>query len=233
MITEDSVYITVVGNIDFDETEDLINSLFTFKEVNKERILVDSETTNRTEVLEVIEQGTVNQSKLVVGYRTNVLYGDADYYPILVFNALFGGTSDSILFTRIREEMGKVYFINSSYDPYKGVMFIYSGINKEDYNDVINGIDNVLEDIINSNYNDELLETTKTIIKNSINSSLDSTYSLISRYFKSNLFNKTFDLAKVIKKIDDVSVKDLSLVAKKLQKDTIFFLKDENNNEKI
>lgn len=233
MIAEDSVYITIVGNIDFDSTEEMIKSLFTFSNENKERVLIDTETSHKNKLLEIIEQGTINQSKLVIGYRTNIRYADKDYYPMLVFNALFGGSSDSLLFSRIREEMGKVYFINTAYDPYKGVLLVYSGINKLDYTDVLEAIDNVLETLCSADYPEELLERTKTVIKNSVNSSLDSTYSLIGRYYKASLFDKVFDLEEVINNIEKVSVEDISLVAKELKKDTIFFLKDDGNNEKV
>jgi len=111
---------------------------------------------------EIIEESDVNQSKLIIGYRTNTYYKDADYYPALIFNAIFGGTSESLLFNKIREEMGKVYFISTSYDPDKGVLFIYSGISSKDYEEVATAIDKILTDIINQDYSDKLLETIKT-----------------------------------------------------------------------
>lgn len=232
MINSDNVYITVVGNIEFDKTKEIINNNMSFNKAMRERVLTDRDKPSNDTFTEIIEQGDVNQSKLVIGYRTNTYYREKDYYQALVFNALFGGTSESLLFNKIREEMGKVYFISTNYDPDKGVLFIYSGIASNDYEVVIESIDNVLQDIINMNYSDKLLETIKTVYKNSIISSLDSTYSLISRYFRTSLFNTNFDQEEIIKKLVSVTKEDISLVAKKLKKDTVFLLKD-NNNEKI
>ncbi|MFK5883809.1 MAG: pitrilysin family protein [Candidatus Izemoplasma sp.] len=231
MISTNQVYITVVGNIDFAKTEDLINSVYKFNQSYLSLTLRDTDQPQIQNFNEIIEESDVNQSKLIIGYRTNTYYKDADYYPALIFNAIFGGTSESLLFNKIREEMGKVYFISTSYDPDKGVLFIYSGISSKDYEEVATAIDKILTDIINQDYSDKLLETIKTVYKNNVISSLDSTYSLIGRYFRTNLFDIDFNQEDVINKLLSVTKEEISLVAKKLTKDTVFLLKDDNHEK--
>ena len=174
MIENDLITISVIGDIDFDEVEQLIKTTFTFKDRLYEPTLIDTETKNINKITKVSKTIDVNQAKLVMGYRNGTHYLSEDYYKTLVFNVLFGASSESMLFKEIREEKGLVYFINSSYDPYKGVMFITAGINAKDYNDVLNTTELIINNIIEMNYSDDLLSTAKTIINNRLIESLDS-----------------------------------------------------------
>ena len=55
--------------------------------------------------------------------------------------------------------------------------------------------------------------------------------SLIGRYFRTNLFDIDFNQDEIINKLMNVTKEEISLVAKKLTKDTVFLLKDDNNEE--
>ena len=65
-------------------------------------------------------------------------------------NQVIAGARGTIL--EIREEKGLVYFINSSYDPFKGVVFVTAGINAKDFEDVLKTTKNIIDNIIKMNY---------------------------------------------------------------------------------
>ncbi len=229
MINNDLITITVVGDIDEDYVKNTIADTFDFAKRTITPKLIDYETKEIKNVVEVIKKIDVQQAKLVIGYRLPVYFLSEDYYSATLFNSIFGGSSESMLFKEIREEEGLVYFINSGYDPYKGVLFITSGINKLDYEKVLKTIDEIIEKIINSNYDDSALETTKTMSVNNLIESLDSNYSLAARINRSSLFNKEIVIDDIIKNINSVTKEMISNVAKKLIKDTVYLLRDDKN----
>jgi predicted Zn-dependent peptidase len=229
MIHNDLVTISVIGDIDFDEVEKQIEDTFDFKERTYIPILLDTETKSFSEVTKTTKIIDVNQAKLVVGYRNEIHYLSEDYYKALVFNVLFGASSESMLFKEIREEKGLVYFINTSYDPYKGVVFITAGINPKDYNNVLDTTEKIISNIIEMNYDDDLLTTAKTIINNRLIESLDSNGGLLSRLFRNSLFHNEFNIELTKQEIFKVTKNDVSDMAKKLKLDTIYLLRGDKD----
>lgn len=146
-----------------------------------------------------------------------------------MFNTLFGGTGESLLFKEIRDNLGLVYFISSSYDPYKGVLFIVSGINKTDYSVVLETINNIIQKIIDQDYSDEFLNITKTMQINGYIESLDSNIGLAARVSRDSLFHDKFDIDEVISRINSVTKDDITRAAKSLRKDTIYLLRDDKD----
>lgn len=229
MINEDLVIITIVGDIDFDKTQKLVKDIFEFNGNAYLPILLDTQTKFVEEVTTVCETIDVNQAKLVIGYRNVPFYLADDYFETLLFNNIFGASSESMLFQEIREEKGLVYFINSSYDPYKGVMFVMSGINQDDFDDVNKTVDEVLEKIIKGDFAEELLSVAKTIIINRLIESLDNGHAILTRFHRNSLFGLEFDIEDMIGQIKHVSKNDISEVAAKLVKDTVYLLRGEAN----
>lgn len=231
MIQNDLVIFTIVGDIDFDQTEALIEEIFPFTGKEYLPVLLDTQEKEIAHVQEVFEAIDVNQAKVIVGYRGLPRYLDDDYYPAIVFNNLFGSNSESMLFKEIREEKGLVYFIGSGYDPYKGVLFVSSGINGDDYQDVMTTIDAVLEKIIQKDITQEELEISKNIIINNLIESLDSAYAIMTRFQRNCLFGIDFNIEKMIESIQKVTIPEVAAIAQNLKKDTTYCLRGDKNDK--
>ncbi len=229
MLDKDLITFTVIGDIDFDEVEKAINDHFKFKERELDLVLIDTYTKEFAKVTEVIEKIDVNQAKLVIGYRLDTFYHTEDYLGAIIFNTLFGGSGESFLSKEIRENLGLVYFISSSYDPYKGVLFVVSGINKLDYPKVLETIEQIITKIIDQDYSDEAFEISKIIQINSLIESLDSSIGIGARINRDSMFHDKFDPKGLIKKLNKITKDDISVIAKKLRQDTIFLLKDDKD----
>ncbi|MCK5388303.1 MAG: insulinase family protein [Candidatus Izimaplasma sp.] len=229
MIDNDTIIINVLGDIDFDIVEKSISEHFSFKERTYIPVLIDKSTKDFTKVTEIINKIDVNQAKLVIGYRIDAYYHTENYLGAIMFNTLFGGTGESLLFKEIRDNLGLVYFISSSYDPYKGVLFIVSGINKTDYSVVLETINNIIQKIIDQDYSDEFLNITKTMQINGYIESLDSNIGLAARVSRDSLFHDKFDIDEVISRINSVTKDDITRAAKSLRKDTIYLLRDDKD----
>lgn len=230
MINNDLITISVIGDIDFDEVEKVLDNTLKFSDREYNPVLLDKETKKIEKVNKVEKVIDVNQAKLVVGYRNETFYLSDNYYKTLVFNVLFGASSESMLFNEIREEKGLVYFINSSYDPYKGVVFVTSGIKSSDYEEVLETTDNIVSKIISMDYSDELISTAKSIIVNRLIEGLDSNFGLLSRVFRNSLFGLDFDIESIKKQIEKVTKKEISDMAKNLKLDTIYLLRGDKDD---
>ena len=231
MLLNDQVNISIVGNFDIDNTLELVNKHLYFDERDINLEFIDSETKEITKenTKTIIQE--VTQSKVAIGYRFNVRYLDKQYYPAIIFNALLGGTSDSLLHQKIREELGLVYFVGSSYSIFKGAMFIHLGLNQSEYDNAIKEIDKVITSVIEGDFDLERVEIAKKSILSDIIESYDSNYSLVKKIESQTLFNRDVPLEKVKEMIENVKLDDIKEVAKLLIKDTTVLLRGQSNEE--
>ena len=111
-LSEDELDLYIVGDINSEEVTKTAEKLLAFtdrspKTIDRERLQ------NKGNVKEIKEPQDVKQGKLNIGYRTNVFYGDKDYYALQVFNGIFGGFSHSKLFINVREKESLAYYVAS------------------------------------------------------------------------------------------------------------------------
>ena len=82
-------------------------------------------------VLRAEQEMPLCQGKLAIGYRTDVTAGHPLSAAMSTLNEIFGGSPASKLFLNVREKRSLCYHCSSSFDPYKGAIFVESGIRVE------------------------------------------------------------------------------------------------------
>jgi len=229
MIKNDKITVSIVGDVNVENTVAIINKHLPFENRSKKIDLFEQNNKEITTVKEEIIVQDVQQAKLAMGYRFDVRYLDDDYYPAIVFNSLLGSSSDSLLHMRIREELGLVYFINSSYDFYKGVLFIFSGIDASKYEIVQEEIVKIITNIELGKIDLKFLEIAKLSLINSIIESHDSIGTQAVRLERQDFFNNEITKEKSIEFIQAVTLEDIKKVASKVSLDTKVLLRGENN----
>lgn len=229
MLHNDVINISVVGDFDPVEMTTLLDKHLPFKNRTQKLELLEYGNKKITEVTNTFVTQDVTQSKLVLGYRSEIRYMDEDYYPMMLFNQILGGSADSLLHNRIREELSLVYFISSSYSIYKGALFIYAGINYSDYQNTLDEIDNIITSIQNGELEDIHLDIAKKSIMNSIIESFDSNYSLAMKIESQNLFIREKSLEEVKELVQSITKEDIERVANAITLDTTLCLKGDND----
>ena len=141
-----------------------------------------------------------------------------------VFNALFGGFSQSRLFKVVREENSLCYYVSSSYDAFNGIMIVNAGIEAKDYQKTMSLIKEQLEDIQNGNLSDNDIQIAKIMLQNALRKTNDEAGSMIALAYNRDITHKQETNDEYIQKLLNVSKEDIINVAKKVQLDTIFFL---------
>lgn len=228
-LDSDRVSISVVGDVDATEITGYIDQYLPFTPRTTTLHAIDQSHKSITTATQLVEQQQVKQAKFVWGYQFPVYYLEEDYYAAVVFSMMLGGHAESILFKRIREELNKVYFIGSSYDQYKGNLFVYAGINESDYAIVSAEIESIITSILDNTFDNEVLEIAKTVMISNFYQSLDSSASICARIHHLAMFNKVFQPAELVEKIQQVQRKDIALLASKLTLDTTFLLKGDTH----
>lgn len=224
MFWQDEIDIVVLGDVEHEEVVQLFESQFDLKyEMRANIAAVDKEEKVVNDVTVLQEEQLVNQTKLNIGYRTNTRIIDPDYFSLLVFNGVFGAFAHSKLFMNVREKESLCYYCASQLDNFKGLMYVYSGLDLAQVPKAIEIIDKQLVDICCGNITENELTLAKKSIINAKRESLDSASGMLSDLEMAGLLGLSVE--GFIEKIDSITADEVIHVAKKIKKDTIFTLK--------
>lgn len=220
---EDEMDLYVIGDVKEEEVKNLANELLTFENRTSQK-LESTEVKKKEQVHEVKEQEDVKQGKLNIGYRTNIVYGDPDYFALQVFNGIFGGFSHSKLFINVREKASLAYYVSSRLESHKGLMMVMSGIDLKNYDQAVGIIREQMEAMKNGDFTDQELAQTKAVIRNQILETIDTSRGLTEILYHNVVTNKEIKLDQWIEGIENSTKEEIVAVANKIELDTIYFL---------
>lgn len=224
MLNENPVNITVVGDIDHEKVYNIFQKHFDFQHRAVNLPVIDKEDKQIEEVKVTKEEQDIAQGKLNIGYRTYTRIGDKDYLPLLVFNAMFGGYAHSKLFINVREKESLCYYCASRLDNYKGVMYVYSGIESQNYEKALKIIDEQLKDMMSGNFTDKEMNLAKKSLINSKLESMDQASGMMAHEALNRLLPKPLTVEEWVNQVNSVTAEQIASVAKKIKEDAIFFL---------
>ena len=230
-ISEDEKHLYVVGDID-ESIVKLFEECLHFPSHNNNFASSYIYKTNRKNILEFVEMQDITQSKLNIGYRIDCDFMHKNHYAFTVFNALFGGFSQSRLFKVVREQHSLCYYVSSSYDAFNGIMLVNAGIEKKDYEKTRRLIGEQLQDIQSGNLNDEDIEVAKVMLKNSLKKTNDEALSMISLAYNRDITHKKETNDEYIDKLLNVTKEEIVEVANHVLLDTIYLLTGKDNDNK-
>ncbi len=173
---------------------------------------------------EIREKRDVQQTILVMGYRTNQRYLSEDYYALLVANGVLGVFPHSKLFINVRERASLAYYVGSTLEGTKGLMVITAGIAEESYDQAVDIINQQLMAVQNGDITNDELNQTKIGLISGIRSMVDNPASIIDRNVLGIVNNHLRSPEEVMKRIAAVTKEQAQKAAQKIQLDTIYFL---------
>lgn len=220
---EDEMDLYVIGDVKEEEVKNLANELLTFENRTPQK-LESTEIEKKEQVHEVKEQEDVKQGKLNIGYRTNIVYGDPDYFALQLFNGIFGGFSHSKLFINVREKASLAYYVSSRLESHKGLMMVMSGIDLKNYDQAVGIIAEQMAAMKKGDFTDQELAQTKAVIRNQILETIDTSRGLTEILYHNVVANKDIKLNHWIDGIETITKEEIVAVANKIELDTIYFL---------
>ncbi len=229
----DQIDIFVLGDIDTYKIKEIFKEHFkinTFKKENKKIIVPELESRKR--IVRYHEYDDVNQMQLTILCNLNNLTDYERKYVIKLYNEILGGSSNSILFSTVREQKSYCYYINSSVKAYDNILLINSGIEKKNADKCIKLIKKCLSDMKSGKISDEVINSSKNTIISSIKSSFDDSMGIINTYF-SKILVGTEDADTRIEKFSKITKEDIVNVSKKVSLHTVLTLenKEEEHGE--
>lgn len=222
-INEDEKHLYIVGDID-ESCVDLFSRYLAFPENQHHYPSAYTYTSSRKDVLEIIENQDITQSKLNMGYAIQCDFTSPQHYAMTVFNALFGGFSQSRLFKTVREDNSLCYYISSSYDAFNGIMIVNAGIDDKDYYKTIDLIQQELKAIQQGQIDDEQIHIAKIMLQNALRKTTDDAGSMITLAYNRDITGCQETNEEYIEKLLNATKEDIIAVASQVQLDTIFFL---------
>ncbi len=174
-------------------------------------------------VRKVNEKDNVAQGKLSMGYRVGITAKDAEYPAAIVFNTLFGGGINSLLFNNVREKLSLCYYVSSRMDFMKGVAFVNSGIETANYDVAVNEITAQLDTIKEGKFSPKELEYAILDAVNGLRSVTDN-QKLIEDLCIDRELSGAMDLDELIEKVKIVTADEVVDVANRVSPDVVYFL---------
>lgn len=231
MINSSLIDIYVCGDTDIEKSADVVREYIKGMQFAEgEFIKTDIITRKVADINNVTDTMKVAQGKLAMGFLTNTKPNDADYYALVVFNSVFGAGAHSKLFNNVREKLSLAYYASSQLDKFKGMLIVNAGIEFENFEKARDEVMIQLDEIKNGNISEHEFSSSINAIVNTCNSYYDDQRALASFYLSEELTQTSRGLDEYIDNIKKVTPESVAEIAKKLQLDTIYFLKGDNNN---
>ena len=231
MLMHDYVDIYIIGDIDMDNVVDIIKNNFklnVFKNHNVSYEVVNKQVKKERIVYDSID---CSQENICIGLNIRDINRFEKNYVSNIYNMILGGGSlDTKLYEKLRNENSLCYNCVSLYQKFDGLFLLHTAINKENEKLAINLMKSALDDMKNGNVTLEEIENAKKAIMTSLNMSFDNPGRIIDNYLFKNLFDLD-DLDIRIKEYNKVSKNDIVNFAKKVSINTILCLKDDENGK--
>lgn len=173
----------------------------------------------------------MNQSKLVIGLRSGMKNDTDNYYAYRIMTDVFGGGPYSRLFSNVREKLSLCYYCSARLIRQKGIIFVQSGIENENYGKAVDEIFNQLSVMKNGEFTDEELESSKKALADAYCGVEDSPAGVCT-FFASQCFaEEIVSGEEEAKALLSVTREDVIKCAQKTVIDSVYLLSGEGNDE--
>jgi predicted Zn-dependent peptidase len=225
MLSNDCVTILVVGDFDPDEIDRLVAQRFGFQSPQTEEVWLDRETKQIQQLTTIREIGDITQSRINLGYRLDLLFGDPDYYAGALLNAILGEFEHSKLFQIVREKHTLCYYVHSMYDSSKGFISIMAGTDPDNETKAIDLIKEVVCSIQRGEITDEEVTLAKASLSKRVRQNADSPERLANLdYLYRKILSRDYDADRSLATIQTIQKSDIVASANRLIADTLYLL---------
>ena len=208
-----NTFVAIAGNFDLNQVKDLIAQRFGDWTGGAGEIFPVNAVNQRPQTLTADKD--TEQAHICLGYRGKPL-GDADAYPMAVFNSILGGGMSSRLFQRIREESAMAYSVYSapSAYPHCGDFTIYAAVSPRNVKTVLAQIDEETSLLVREGATQEEFDMAKAQLKGGFILGQESAYNRMNSMGSNMaLMNRVITTDETIRRIEAVTPEDVRRVA--------------------
>lgn len=230
MLKSSTVVITACGGL----CEEMLKDKFTaFVNTISKRAPQKIETVFVKEANEIRyfkDEMDVNQAKLVIGLRSGMENENDDYFPFRVMTDIFGGGPYSRLFLNVREKMSLCYYCGARLLREKGIIFIQSGIEEENYEKALKEIFNQIDVMKNGEFTDEDFNSSIKALADAFKGVEDSPVAVCTFYSSQVFDDEIISGQEYAEKICAVTREQVTECAKRVSIDSVYLLAGEGGN---
>lgn len=230
LLKECKIDIFLSGNIEDDVKDKIVsNPLIQGLEERNPIYIVNNLENRKKEKKEeqvITEKMDINQGKLILGLDI-LEETEKDKYTALVYNAILGGTPTSKMFQNVREKNSLAYTASSSFIRQKANIFIKCGIDIPNFEKAVKIIKQQIEDMKKGEFSDKNIEEAKNNIISTIRFIPEEQDTELMYYFSQELSGYKMQWEEYMEKIKQVSKEEIIELAKRVQINTVYFLKNE------
>ena len=205
--------VAIAGNFDLNQVKDLMAQRFGDWTGGAGEIFPVNAVNQRPQTLTADKD--TEQAHICLGYRGKPL-GDADAYPMAVFNSILGGGMSSRLFQRIREESAMAYSVYSapSAYPHCGDFTIYAAVSPRNVKAALAQIDEETSLLVREGATQEEFDMAKAQLKGGFILGQESAYNRMNSMGSNMaLMNRVITTDETIRRIEAVTPEDVRRVA--------------------
>ncbi|MBO5912235.1 MAG: insulinase family protein [Clostridia bacterium] len=181
------------------------------------------------ELREVTETMPVKQGKVVLGLRSPNGGNDRDTVANWVMGDIFGGGPYSKLFCNVREKMSLCYYCSARPVRRKGIILVDSGVEDANIESAKAAILDQLNDMVNGNFSDKDITSSKLSMCDSIRSAESEQESLARWYAARALEESPASPSEICELITSVTKEDIMNAAKTFTLDTVYILRPDGS----
>ena len=175
-------------------------------------------------VQEKTERLDVTQGKLSLGFFTDITAKDPRYPALVLAATVFGGGATSKLFTNVREKMSLCYYASASFEKFKGVLSVSSGVEFSKLETAKTEILRQLEACKAGDITDDELESARGYLVSDLKIAMDSPGRLDDYYMGQILLEQDGTMADLASAIARVTKQEAADAIQTLRLDTIYAL---------
>lgn len=232
MLKSSTVVITASGSLDEKMIEnkftEFVNNIENRNPAKLETLFIEK----ADKIRYFKENMDVSQAKMVIGMRTGMRDKDDDYVAYRVMTDIFGGGPYSRLFLNVREKMSLCYYCGARLLRDKGIIFVQSGVEEENYEKALKEILNQLEIMKNGEFTDEDFNSSIIALSDAFKGVGDSPVAECVFYGSQAFDDQVVTGQEFAEKIKSVTREQVVNCAKRVTIDSVYLLAGEGaNNE--
>ena len=230
LITHQPMHVHFSGKMPEDRVVDRLSTLFRGNHATGDSLSPRQAIRAAKEPREMVEHAKVQQSNLIMSFRTMISYEHPLNEPLMVANGILGSFPHSRLFTQVREKESLCYSIHSQVDSNMGMMFISSGVDHDTVDQARTGIEKQLAFVRNGEFSEEEFEMTLAAIDSRLRMVQDSPAALADYDLRSRLSGRNPGLEKLRKRVASVTRDEVVAAMELVHPDLTYVLAPEESS---
>ncbi|MFV0381852.1 MAG: EF-P 5-aminopentanol modification-associated protein YfmF [Breznakia sp.] len=207
MLRDDSIDILVLGDVEKQTLTKHVKTLFAYDRI---QAMKSSYVLKKTQEKKTYKfHKDISQTHIFMMFATHQNNQNEDFWQLYLANAILGMTPSSLLFREVRERHSLCYSVYSNILAYDGALLISTGIDPNNLEKTIALIHEQVEKVRKGDFSEQLLETTKRVLMNSLKNTKDDSNAYINMAYRSMLLHSENTIDDYIKMIESVGKEEI------------------------